>query len=68
MRTATSFLIVRGDGSMRLGRQRPRLRPDEVAFRIEVAFPDGWARVSERVIALTMPEPPQLADAEEVEE
>ena len=62
MKIHRQYLIVRGNGAMRLRASRPSrsdLRPDELAFPLEVSIPDRWGRLSEQVIALTFPENPE---------
>lgn len=59
MRTLTRYLIVRADGAIRAVQKRPRdLRLDEVAYRVMIEVPEGWAQVRGDV-RVTFPEPPE---------
>jgi hypothetical protein len=52
------YLIVRADSSVRAVTRYPgRLRMDEVAFPIEITFPNGWGLV-QPTISVTMPDIP----------
>lgn len=52
------YLIVRADGDTRVTTRSPRLRLDEVAFRLNVSIPPAWGHVQPEVISIEMPEPP----------
>lgn len=53
------YLIVRADGTARVVARRPQgMRLDEVAFRVGIVVPDGWARISNAPeVTLVLPEP-----------
>lgn len=53
------FLIVRGDGTMRVAKRRPNLKLDEMAFPIFVEIPRTWGRVQPSRIDVQLPEPPE---------
>lgn len=56
------FLVVRADGDVRVVARRPRLRPDEVAYRLNVTIPPAWGRLAEGAISIDLPEPPPVPD------
>ena len=64
----TRYLIVRSSGDMRVTTKRPRLRLDEVAFKVNVAIPDAWGRVQTDELSLAFPEPPEGAVLRVVDE
>lgn len=41
----TVYLIIRADRYMRLAKRPPRLAMDEVAVRLNVAFPATWGQI-----------------------
>lgn len=55
------FLVVKADGSARVLQRASHLESDEVAFKVVVEFPEGWARIAEQELHITMPEPPEAA-------
>ena len=58
--TVRGYLVVRGNGSMRVVKSRPNLHLDEVAFPINVSIPHTWGRIHHApAIELTLPPPPQ---------
>lgn len=55
------LLIVRGDGSKpRVAdpKRTPKLRPDEIAFRLSIDYPAGWQQIVTYAPEVKMPEPP----------
>lgn len=53
----TVYLIIRADRYMRLGKRPPRLGVDEVAIRLNVAFPDDWGRIlTEQDVTVALPD------------
>lgn len=60
------YLVVRAGGDVRIVTKRPRLRWDEVAFRLEVNIPDTWGEVLGS-IELDMPDPPDTPEVQPVE-
>lgn len=55
------YLIVRGDASKpRIAsfKLRPKLRPDEVAFKLGITYPPGWQSIVDATIEVAMPLPP----------
>jgi hypothetical protein len=40
----TVILVIRADRSVRVAR-KPRLGPDEVGVRVNLAFPSNWGKV-----------------------
>ncbi len=59
--TVRGYLIVRGDGQMRMVSRTPRLALDEVAFPVSVAIPRMWGVVhTANPITVTLPEPPEV--------
>lgn len=56
------FLIIRGNGDMRIVTRRPQLNFDEFAYRITVNAPDAPAFLGD--IELTVPEWPPPGEAQ----
>lgn len=51
------FLVISANGDARIAK-RPRLSRDEVGFPLNVTIPDGWGRITNQPINVTLPEPP----------
>lgn len=70
--TVKGHLVVSSLGEMRVVKNAPRLKLNEVAFPVTVTIPITWGRVQPTSISLTMPEPPEafvtVAEAELAEE
>jgi len=57
------YLILNSNGDGRvISRQPSRLRTNEVAFRLNVVVPDGWARLAGQKIEVELPPPPEITD------
>lgn len=57
------YLVVRADETMRVVSRWPSLRPDEIAFRLNVTFPTRpWGRIQDGDIAIDIPSalPPEV--------
>ena len=52
--THTCFLVIRCDGTARVVTRSPRLRIDEVAYRLRVVVPSAWGRIVPADIELTL--------------
>ncbi len=50
------WLIVRASGDMRVTKVRPRLKWNEIAFRLELQVASSWAATAPGIIKLEIPE------------
>jgi hypothetical protein len=57
--TVKAHLVVRANGDVRVVKNKPRLRLDEVAFPLTVTVPQQWGRVQATTIDVALPEPPE---------
>ena len=53
------YLVVDAAGNLRVLKSTPRLKMDEVAFRLTVSIPRTWGRVQSTTIDVALPEPPE---------
>ena len=62
------FLIVDSDGNGRVvTRINRRLASNEVAWRLTIDVPKGWAQLADQELRINMPPPPDAAPTLEVE-
>ena len=68
MKTETRFIVLRApDFGGRVVRRLPRIRPDEVVYRLALKVPEGWGAILGDLVA-QLPEPPTGELAELVEQ
>ena len=56
--THTCFLVIRCDGTTRTVNRTPRLRIDEVAYRLRIVVPSAVGRLNRTDIKITRPDHP----------
>lgn len=57
------YLVLDSNGEGRVVTRWPqKLKTNEVAFRLNVKVPEGWARIADQDITVELPPPPAAVD------
>lgn len=59
MKQQRRWLVIKANGDCRVVQRWPsQLRGDECAVRLVINQPDGWGKILEGEVQITLPEPP----------
>lgn len=50
-----AYLVIGADKTIRASK-RPQIKPEEIAIKINLNFPDNWGRVAKQEITIDVPD------------